>query len=108
MGQFLQKGRDLVGTLQAILRLRRLRLWADQYANAAVAQHGESILVGLVVILTVIFAPRGLMGAWDALLTRLDHAGRARTADAKADAAQGRAGQGAPSERAAARSEAQA
>lgn len=66
------------------------------------------ILVGLVVILTVIFAPRGLMGAWDALLTRLDRAGGAREADAATDAAQGRAGQDAPGERAAARSEAQA
>ncbi len=30
------------------------------------------ILVGLIVILTVIFAPRGLMGLWDNMLTRLD------------------------------------
>ena len=30
------------------------------------------ILVGLIVILTVIFAPRGLMGLWDNMLTSLD------------------------------------
>lgn len=41
------------------------------------------ILVGLVVILTVVFAPRGLMGAWDALLNRLDR--RAGEGSAAAD-----------------------
>lgn len=30
------------------------------------------LLVGLVVILTVVFAPRGLMGMWNAMLDRLD------------------------------------
>lgn len=30
------------------------------------------ILVGVIVILTVVFAPRGLMGAWNTLLNRID------------------------------------
>ncbi len=30
------------------------------------------ILVGIIVILTVVFAPRGLMGAWNTLLDRID------------------------------------
>ncbi len=37
------------------------------------------ILVGLVVILTVIFAPRGLMGLWNSMLDRLDRLDRLDT-----------------------------
>lgn len=39
------------------------------------------ILVGLVVILVVIFAPRGLMGLWNAMLDRLDSHGASQATD---------------------------
>ena len=44
------------------------------------------ILVGLVVILTVVFAPRGLMGIWNGMLDRLDaRMGGADTASAASE-----------------------
>ena len=52
----------LVGTALVIVVREELSNFWEHYP----------ILVGLVVILTVAFAPRGLMGAWDALLNRFD------------------------------------